>query len=226
MCGVAGARSKYLADEMNVIDLSGTLLAVAALSLQLHAQDSASGEVPSRVLRTLAALLLWLKPLHVLRLSPTVGPLVLMVGRMLRKDVLNWLLVLACIVLSFSAALFTLNTNQSAGRRGDGASGFLECVSPDAFGISGGWDQAFWYLQRAWESVLIGEGDFDCARSSDQQALALVLLYTQQVLVALLMVNQLIAMMGKSARGACSSRTNVCYPHFTDCVRCIPASRL
>ena len=52
-----------------------------------YGSDSATG----RVLHTLATLFLWLKPLHLLRLSANAGPLVLMVGRMLRRDVKNWL---------------------------------------------------------------------------------------------------------------------------------------
>ena len=149
------------------------------------------------MLRTLATLLLWLRSLHVLRLSSTAGPLVLMVGRMLRRDVFNWLLVLGCILLSFSAALFVLH----------GGGEYVACLQPDAFHLGGGggigsggaWAaQALWHLRGVWEDALLSEAHFECTHAALLPGLAVPLAYLLQVLVALLLLNMLIAMMGKT----------------------------
>ena len=210
--------ASFTSDGMNLIDLAASALTCAALTAQLIVEagndgslaipaaagniaaapplatldgSSSDSQAPTvRVLQTLATLLLWLKPLHVLRLSSTAGPLVLMVGRMLRRDVFNWLLVLGCILLSFSAALFVLH----------GGGEYVACVQPDAFHLASGgaWSaQALWYFRGVWEDALVSEAQFECAHAAPLPALAVPLAYMLQVLVALLLVNMLIAMMGK-----------------------------
>ena len=53
-------------------------------------------------------LCLWLRVLHVFRMLPTIGPLILMMVKMLSKDILTWLILLMIILLALGSALYVL----------------------------------------------------------------------------------------------------------------------
>ena len=166
-------------DYLNLIDLAGSSFACAALGVRIG-----SGVVPPRpraqiIERSSSGS-------SRCRLSPSTGPLVLMVFRMLRHDVFKWLQVLFVIILSFSNALYVLQARRTVGLDLSGedlGSGviLLGCVQPARFTTTAGPTHGKTRLP---------------ARPSLKRG-SVSLAYMVQV-VALLLINMLIAMMGKT----------------------------
>ena len=142
--------------------------AEAARRLRLAVPDDArADDARARALLSFATLLLWLKPLHVLRLSPTAGPLVLTVERMLVRDVRNWLMLFSIILVSFTAAIYVIYASPPLSDAGDRPD-YIFCVEPDAWDV-GGWNaHALWYLRHFWENALLNDADFGCAAESSR----------------------------------------------------------
>ena len=189
--------STYLADFLNFIDLGGASCACAALAVRLAArwgEDELEPETPS--LLAVAALCLWLKLMHLVRLHPTAGPLVLTIFKMLRVDIYNWMLVALVWLVAFSAAMQTLHMRSIAGQNGE--RDFLTCVQPDAFHADEWGLQFEWYLRSFFEFALLGEAPFECVTTSSERPTARLILYAFQGMFALVLVNLLIAQMSKT----------------------------
>lgn len=185
-------RITYFADPLNAIDATAIGLSCAALIARVAESPS------SATLLSLAVLCLTLRVLHLFRMLPTIGPLILMMVKMLFKDIFNWLALLMIVLLALGSALYVLHVDGDA--IGEvGVSDYVGCVDSEAVWlIDAQWMRWGWYVLHTWEGALLSAAPFECARYSVMPYLSVSLLYIQQMVVALLLINMLIAMMGKS----------------------------
>ena len=191
----------YRSEQFNWLDLSGLLFALAGL---LHARASGSetsaqllelhnGVGP--VLRSLACLLLWLRVGRVLLASSTFGPFVLMVFRML-TDLLRFLILEALLLLAYTSATYKL-FERSEQHSPAVLAAELEAAWDGEESCDAEFSEFGRTLTLLWEGTLSNQGYFRCVQQSSHPE-ALVLMYTYVILTVVLMMNLLIAMMGKS----------------------------
>ena len=133
-----------------------------------------------------AQLFSYLRLMRVMLVSSTFGPFVLMTLSMV-ADVSKWLVLFVFVLLGFASAVFALFS-------GAAPSDFESdldhsCIEPDD-------DLSSWLnaVMLLWEGALEGEAYLECVRGSSRPKAGAALMYAFQVVVALLLVNMLIAM--------------------------------
>ena len=194
----------YLADVTNRIDALALVLSFATLVASLSAATTEDAAVIS--LRAVAVYLLWCRNLRVLLVSPTFGPYVLILFRMLFGDVRIFLVLLLFLVVPFAAS-FTVLLEPAAALLaqlpGDeqawrwSASKVADLEAASCVDELGGVDMIS-TLVRLIESSLTGGDYFECARDTGAPAAAWTLALVFATIMAVLLLNMLIAMMAKT----------------------------
>ena len=196
-------RSLYFNDMWNRLDLPAMVLATSSLSVGYYT----GSEGAAAPLHAVAVLLLWLRQLRLLALSPSLGPLVYMGFKMV-GDVAKWLILVTAILLayasSFTALLRGIPAFDPAIEGGtcaelharfscDAVDELAKCA--EAIGKLGRFGGS---LRLLFEESLNGDHFFDCQELVPNGTLLLVLAYSEMVVVVILMVNMLIALMAKT----------------------------
>ena len=158
------------------------------------------------LLRALACLVLWLRVARLLLASATYGPFVLMVFRML-SDLTKFLVLEALLLVAYTSATYKLYERIQAesvtvvAAAGGAAAAEEAPSSEDPWDGEPSCDAEFSTFGRTlvllWEGTLKSEGYFRCVQQSSHPE-ALAFMYTYVILTVVLMMNMLIAMMGKS----------------------------
>lgn len=156
----------------------------------IHLVRAVQLEVWHQNLAALALLLMWLRQLRLLSLmSPDVmAPLVLMVLAML-KDVTKFVTILIPVLLGFVAAITKLYAGE-ASKGGYSAECQDSIEALNSFGST---------LQIFFEGALLGDAPLlECIHDSSHPFAGLTLMYAFLILTVLLLLNMIIAMMGKT----------------------------
>ena len=194
---VYGRLAAHWGDSINLLDTTALIFSLAALLATVSTTDD-SALVPllsnqtnqttqssmyraddtATSLRAAAVLLLWLRLIRVLLVSPRFGPFVLMFFTMLLGDVLSFLVLLVFMLVAFT---FSWNVLLETGG------------SPRCADELGGVD-IFLTLVRLLEGALTSDDFFECANDSDNRMAAWILSLVFVTLTAVLLLNMLIAM--------------------------------
>ena len=165
----------YASELFNWFDVAGLLCALVGLLDAGEAEQLTSGAGP--VLRALACLFLWLRIARLLLASPTFGPFVLMVFRMV-TDLLRFLCLEAVLLLAYTSATYKLY-------EGSQASAALETEAEALWDGEPSCDAEFATFGRTltllWEGTLKSEGYFRCVQASSHPE-ALYLMYSYVIL--------------------------------------------
>lgn len=184
----------YSSELFNIFDIAGLtfgLLGMLAASGSVDEVALTSGAGP--VLRALACLFLWLRVARVLLASPTFGIFVLMVFRMV-KDLVRFLFLEAVLLLAYTSATYKLFESPSSTSSQPSDVSLLWDGEPSCDAEFADFGRTLTLL---WEGTLKSEGYFRCVQESSHPE-ALFLMYSYVILTVVLMLNMLIAMMGKS----------------------------
>ena len=191
---VYGRLAAHWGDSINLLDTTALIFSLAALLATVSTTDD-SALVPllsnqttqttqssmyraddtATSLRAAAVLLLWLRLIRVLLVSPRFGPFVLMFFTMLLGDVLSFLVLLVFMLVAFT---FSWNVLLETGGCAD------ELGGADIFST----------LVRLLEGALTSDDFFECANDSDNRMAAWILSLVFVTLTAVLLLNMLIAM--------------------------------
>jgi len=225
LVGDMGMRGHF-ADYFNRYDLAALVLSTATLLLaagKLHngvstvttdLQETLDIQRPDEYwasTRALAILVLWLRTLRVLLVSPTFGPYALMFNRMLFNDVLYFLVLLGFLLVGIGAAWYALLESTTYGYSGLSVPGepwreYSPAAVIEAEGCADelGGIHLITIIFRLLEGALTGSDFFDCARSSTEAPFASwVLSFVFVLLTVVLLINMLIAMCGTCASNTC-----------------------
>ena len=147
-------------------------------------------DTPNFILLAFALLLLGLRMLRALMMVAWMGPLILMINKMLR-DVGKWLIVQLVLLVSFAAALTALSQPPSP-----------SSVFPDSCDLVNAADNEYRFLH-AWvlllEAGLMEDAQLECARNHSSFPEAnFLLMVLFQLISAIVMLNMLIALMAKT----------------------------
>jgi len=99
----------YFMDRFKYFDIPGLLFSILAITRGFF--PSSDDDNLLRVSMCLASIFLWLRVLRFLMLIPSVGPLVLMMFRMI-SDVIQWLSLFIIVLLAFSSGVQKLTTTK------------------------------------------------------------------------------------------------------------------
>ena len=216
---------RFLRDPHNVMEMSATIATVAAMLLNvcndqdwpaygdaemmaaLGGHDRPVGDLAgfgqvwlrcderqaplaAQEYLAIAVLLRWLNIVpRLTQRSPTFGPLILMTRRMV-FDMVQWSCLLVWILLAFSSFFQILHAEPF----GTPTAGGEDCdIVPDDdfanFGLA---------MRILFESVLEGNGHFECMRHASTAYIALPMMYVFLAITVIMLVNMLIAIMAKS----------------------------
>lgn len=123
----------------------------------------------------------------------------MVLGHIFVRDVVSWLALFLVILVSSSLAMYVLHLRPIAGL--DGERDFLSCLRPNAFHAAEFDMEAEWYLGSFFEFALVGDAPFACAVDSAHPRMATGLVTMMQFIIAVILVNLLIAQMGKTFDG-------------------------
>ena len=156
---------------------------------------------------SIAVLLMWLRQLRLLIVFPSMAPLVRMLVNML-QDVLRCLLLLAVVLVAFSAALTALFAQHRqqwrdqavsiAGSLHIQASASDDDASLCARQVETLFAQPFRGFWLLFEGGITGDGYFECVRASDHPLFGRLLLDIYMIISVVLLLNMIVAMMGKT----------------------------
>ena len=223
--GDVGMRGHF-ADYFNRYDLAALVLSTATLLMAagtLHngvstettdLQEMVDIQRPHEYwtsTRALAILVLWLRTLRVLLVSPTFGPYALMFNRMLFNDVLYFLVLLGFLLVGIGAAWYALLASTTYGYSGLSVPGepwreYSPAAVIEAEGCADelGGINLITIIFRLLEGALTGSDFFDCARSSTEAPFASwILSFVFVLLTVVLLINMLIAMYRTCASNTC-----------------------
>lgn len=173
------------ADQWRVLGLLAYLITTAAMVLRILGGPGATPDalVPARAFNAFAVVLVFLRHMRLLYLFGSLGPLVLMIFRVM-VDLAKFMTIVAMVLLAFSGGLFTLYR---------GSNHSTTCTSGHHK-----LDEFASVLVMLLEFSVNGEADFDCVASSEEAFVGMTLLFCFVVLMSLLLFNMLIAMMAKT----------------------------
>eukprot|EP00326_Haptolina_ericina_P000384 CAMPEP_0181223756 /NCGR_PEP_ID=MMETSP1096-20121128/30727_1 /TAXON_ID=156174 ORGANISM="Chrysochromulina ericina, Strain CCMP281" /NCGR_SAMPLE_ID=MMETSP1096 /ASSEMBLY_ACC=CAM_ASM_000453 /LENGTH=579 /DNA_ID=CAMNT_0023316721 /DNA_START=1 /DNA_END=1740 /DNA_ORIENTATION=+ len=174
------SRQQWQSDRYNIFDVSSLVLSATALVLLLLQRGGAVAEALSRACLGVALAFMLLKTmLRLLSLSQRMGPLVLMLFRMV-NDMVKWLCLLAVMLLAFGACFHALFEGAPA------ACHFGSSLAEDILVLI--------------ELIVGVDPDFDCLQASNQVTFvaAPAALLGFLLLVGILLINMLIAMLAKT----------------------------
>ena len=217
--GMLARLRAYASDRFNRIDLPAIAATLAALLSAIVLDGASAGcglvvdvsegaghpnleadncrppSVETRTLRAIAACLLWIRTLRLLLLSSTLGPFVLTIFGML-TDVIKFLAVLVVTALSFAAALYSLYEPSPTVRLYVQSSDwpFLG-DEPSCVDHMQSFSSTLIFLL---ESSVTGADFFACARDSTNPVGGWIVAFVFYAILALLLLNMLIAMMAKT----------------------------
>jgi hypothetical protein len=176
--------------ENSTLDSAYTGMEAAAASMVQGLEDTTMDQVTiaAQTIGSVAVLLMWLRQLRLLMIaSSDMAPLVRMMGSML-NDVLMFLQLLLLVLFGFAGALSTLYNGETGAGLPDGCEDVIGS-NADFFSI----------LKILFEGSLLAESPFlECVKESQHPTGGLALTYLFLILAVVLLLNMIIAMMGKT----------------------------
>jgi len=198
--------SHYRKDTFNMVEFIANHLMLFALLLPTSMHFEAS------CVWSLAATFCWLRLMRVLTLSASLGPLTLMMVRML-SDVAKLLVIETFVVISFSAGIFVLYRGVDtpfSDEVAEQAADILTVIHPlhplhdcePMLDMHGGVEHRTWrgFLFALANGAVQGDGYLACLLNETGKAwqLAWAYAFSFQLLTGILLLNVLIAMMAKT----------------------------
>jgi len=171
-----GLKTYFVVNPFNRIDLPGLASATLTFLITLTFPSNSPGIVATtNVLLSLSTIFLWLRMLRFLTLFQSIGPLTLMIFKMI-TNVCKWLLLVIFFVLAFASGVTKFDL------RGDEQCSNLSTLLP--FGVF-------------FRDVIAGDGAlFDC--KDQETGFGRVIILISFVLGNVLLLNMLIAIMAES----------------------------
>eukprot|EP00055_Hartaetosiga_balthica_P002905 m.5717 g.5717 ORF g.5717 m.5717 type:complete len:1485 (+) comp2458_c0_seq1:201-4655(+) len=94
----------YFTDLWNQFDMVMLGLYVAGLAVRLQDLGSADSQIQSKTIHAINAIVLWLRFSRYYTVSEILGPKLIMMAEMMRKDVLTFIMLLAIFLIGFGVA--------------------------------------------------------------------------------------------------------------------------